>query len=324
MPADIAARQSAGPVRRWKPSQDLFFSKSAAISGAYAQPRVLNEDRSVGMDAVAGDTTRVAAVAPDGLFRAVVAMSDEAILTCDVTGKVTSWSATTERLFGFPAEQVLGTWLDDLFAAHLRPEVQTVIATARAGNQVGHFETEAVRPDGLPVPVSLSVCPVLADGEVLVALLVIVRDITEQRLAQAALAEVEARLEAGEALAHVGSWLWDLRTGTVQLSAEFYRIHGVEPLEFDGLFESYLGLIDPEDRERVRTGMEGSVASGRSFEDTYRVARTDRHVRVVKVRAQPTINSARIAMGLRGIGQDVTESVMDTGRMHFSHHLRDV
>lgn len=205
---------------------------------------------------------RVADVAPEGLFRAVVAMSDEAILTCDPTGHVTTWNATTERLFGYRAEEFVGTRLDHLFAHHLRSEVQTVIATVQAGNDVGHFETEAVRPDGLPVPVSLSMRPVLDDGDVLVALLVMARDITEQRLAQATLAEVEARLEAGEALAHLGSWLWDLRTGTVQLSAEFYRIHGVEPLEFDGLFESYLGLIDPEDRERVRAGMKGSVASG--------------------------------------------------------------
>ncbi len=252
-------------------------------------------------------------VASEGLFRAVVAMSDEAILTCDLAGQVTSWSAATERLFGFRAEEIVGTRLDDLFAVHLRPEVQTVISTVQAGNEVGHFETEALRPDGLPVPVSLSMCPVLDDDEVFVALLVIARDITEQRLAQATLAEVEARLEAGEALAHVGSWLWDVRTGTVQLSAEFYRIHGIQPLEFDGLFDSYLGLIVPKDRERVRSGMERSVASGRSFEDTYCVVRTDRQVRVVQVRAQPTLNSARAAMGLRGIGRDVTDNVTDTG-----------
>ena len=297
------------------PSQNSFSWKRATITSCVGSGRVLYEDRSLGWTQLAVQITEQGSLMslPEGLFRAVVAMSDEAILTCDLTGQVTSWSATTERLFGFRAEEIVGTRLDDLFAAHLRSEVQTVIATVQAGNEVGHFETEAVRPDGLPVPVSLSMCPVLDDGEVLVALLVIARDITEQRLAQATLAEVEARLEAGEALAHVGSWLWDLRTGTVQLSAEFYRIHGVEPLEFDGLFESYLGLIDPEDRERVRAGMEGSVASGRSFEDTYRVVRPDRQVRVVQVRAQPTLSSARAAMGLRGIGQDVTDRVTGTG-----------
>ena len=261
--------------------------------------------------------------APDGLFRAAVAMSDEAIFTCDLTGQVTSWSATTERLFGFRAEDVVGIGLDNLFAAHLRSEVQTVIATVQAGNEVRHFETEALRPDGLPVPLSLSMCTVLDNGEVLVALLVIARDITEQRLAQATLAEVEARLEAGEALAHVGSWLWDVRTGTVQLSAEFYRIHGVEPLEFDGLFESYVELIAPEDRERCGRAWRARWRQAVLLRDAYHVVRPDRHVRVVQVRAQPTLNSARAAMGLRGIGQDVTANVTHTGGPDLNRRPRD-
>jgi PAS domain S-box-containing protein len=211
-----------------------------------------------------------------------------------------------ERLFGAPADEVLDGPFDSLFASHLRPEVRTVIASVLAGDQVRHFETEILRPDGMPVPVSLSMCPVFDGDDRLAGSLVIARDITEQRLAQATLAEVEARLEAGEALAHVGSWLWDVRTGVVQLSAEFYRIHGLEPLEFDGTFDSYLALVDLVDRERVGAAMRASVASGHPFEDTYRVVHPDGHVSVVQVRAQPTLDSAGTAMGLRGIGHDVS------------------
>lgn len=69
-------------------------------------------------------------------------------------------------------------------------------------------------------------------------LVAVVRDITEQRLARAILAEVEFRLREGEALSHIGSWLWDLRTGAVQWSTEFHRIHGVDPFDFDGTFDS--------------------------------------------------------------------------------------
>ncbi|HUC15798.1 MAG TPA: PAS domain S-box protein [Acidimicrobiales bacterium] len=244
---------------------------------------------------------------PGALLRAVVEMSDDAIFTCDMAGQVTAWSATAERLFGSPAGDVLGTSFSALFAPHLRHEVETAIAIVVAGDLIKHFETEVVRPDGMPTPLSLSMCPLVDAGGVPVGSLVIARDITEQRLAQATLAEVEARLEEGEALAHVGSWLWDVRTGAVQLSAEFYRVHGVEPLEFDGTFESYLGLVEAEDRERVRAAMSQSVATGHPFEETYRVVRPDGHTRVVQARAQPTLGSAGTAMGLRGIGQDVTD-----------------
>ena len=68
----------------------------------------------------------------------------------------------------------------------------------------------------------------------------VARDITEQRLAQAALAETEARLREAEALAHVGRWLWDVGSGAVQWSEELHRIHGIDPRDFDGTLEAHL------------------------------------------------------------------------------------
>jgi PAS domain-containing protein len=187
--------------------------------------------------------------------------------------------------------------------------VQAVIATVLAGDRIRHFETEMLRPDGMPLPLSLSLCPVLNESGAVIGSVVIARDVTEQRLAQATLAEVDARMEDGEALAHIGSWLWDLRTGAVQWSTEFHRIHGVDPLDFDGTFESYLGLIHPADRDAVRAAMVHSVESGRPFESEYRVEHPGQLVRTVQVRAQPTFGSAGTAVGLRGIGQDVAQRV---------------
>ncbi len=270
------------------------------------------------MPAVRGDEAKVGDAAPEAMLRALVEMSDDAIFACDAAGAVTTWGATAERLFGWPAGDVLEGPLDALFPEHLRPEVRSVVATVIAGDRITHFETEVLRPDGMPVPVSLSLRPVFdvdqaGDvGDVPFGSVVIARDVTEQRLAQAALAEVEARLEMSEALAHAGSWLWDVRTGAVQWSAEFHRIHGVDPLDFDGTFESHIGLVHPGDREDVRAAMEASVASGRPLEREYRVVRPDRTQRVLRVTAQPAVGSAGRVVGLRGVGQDVTDDAAVT------------
>jgi len=240
-------------------------------------------------------------------LEAVVEISDDAIFTCDRSGEITTWGLTAVRLFGCSAVNALGAPLPALFAVHLRDEVRSVVARVGVGDRIKHFETEVLRADGMPMPISLSLCPILnLDGRP-VGLAVIARDITEQRVTQATLAEVEARLQEGEALAHVGSWLWDLRTGTVQWSQEFHHIHGVDPLDFDGTFESHLSRITPQDQPRVRRAMEESVTSGRAFASEYRIVRGDGEVRRLRVRAQPTIGSAGTAVGLRGIGQDVTD-----------------
>ena len=260
------------------------------------------------MDAPASDgQVKTSDVAPEALLQAVFEVSDYAIFTLGPTGRIATWCATGERLFGFRSCDVLERSLQCLFPEHLHVEVESVVGRVMAGERIYRFESEVLRSDGMPVPVWLSLCPIFDAFDSPVSAVVIASDITEQHIAQAALAEVESRLEEGEALAHVGSWLWDLRTGAVQWSGEFHRIHGIDPLDFDGTFEFHLGLIHPEDRDEVRTAMERSVESGGPFESEYRVIRPDDEIRLLKVRAQPTIGSAGTAVGLRGIGQDVTD-----------------
>src|ERR1700693_1386100 len=98
---------------------------------------------------------------PEALLRAIIEMSDDAIFTCDVDGRIVTWSITAERLFGRSAKEVMDGPLDVLFPSHLSDGVQIVIAAALAGDRIRHFETEALRPDGMPQPVSISLCPVL-------------------------------------------------------------------------------------------------------------------------------------------------------------------
>ena len=246
-------------------------------------------------------------VSSEALLSAIVEASADAVFSQDADGTIMSWDRTAERFFAYHAPEVLGRPVLSLFAEHLREEVRAVLERVSMGDRVSNHETEMLRKDGMPILVSLSLSPVFDGEDPPVASVAIARDITEQRLAQAALAEVEARVRDSEALAHVGSWLWDLRTGAVQWSDEFHRIHGVDPLEFDGTFESHVARVHPEDRGRIRSELEESVASGRPFEDEYRVVRPDEEVRYLHARAQPTIGSAGAVLGLRGIGQDVTD-----------------
>ncbi len=67
--------------------------------------------------------------------------------------------------------------------------------------------------------------------------------------------------------------------------------------------------------------MQGSVASGRPFSSEYHIVRPAGDIRRVRVRAQPTVGSAGTAVGLRGVGQDVTEDATD-GRVPAGHSDR--
>lgn len=243
---------------------------------------------------------------------ALVTTSGDAVVGTDAAGRVVSWNRAAERTFGRPAAEVVGEPFAALFPLHLRDELGAVLDTVAAGEPVRHVETEIVRGDGLPVPLSLSIGPVLGSngsgGDTVVGGLAVARDLTEQRLAQARLAEVEEQVRESESLAHVGSWLWDVRTGTVQWSEELHRIHGVEPLDFEGTVEAHLRPVHPDDRRRVRAALHEAVATPATPLDLrYRVRRPGGDVRDLHLRAQPALDATGAVLGLRGIGQDVTD-----------------
>ncbi|HEY1653241.1 MAG TPA: PAS domain S-box protein [Acidimicrobiales bacterium] len=257
-----------------------------------------------------GDATPVRALR-ETLFSLVIDLTDDAVIACDSSSTVTLFSGSAERLFGQPSAEIVGTSVRGLFPDHWADAMDRLFATVSAGECIRHFDSEIVRPDGMPIPVSLSLAPLpnvetsasqTEHGWVMVA-----RDVTEQRLAQATLAEIDVRLEEGQALSHVGSWLWDLRTGAVQWSLEFHRIHDVDPLEFAGTFEAYMELIASDDREMVRAAMTQSVHGSRPLDLEYRIVGVGRRPRVIRVVANPTVGSDCAVVGLRGIGQDVTD-----------------
>lgn len=248
-------------------------------------------------------------VTPEALLATVIDLTDDAVLTCDPGAAVAFFSSGAERLCGRSSLDMTGAPVTVLFAPHLHDEVAAVLARVAAGERIRHFETEIVRSDGLPVPVSLSLAPLVTDiggsaGSVLVA-----RDVTEQHLAQATLAEIDARLEEAEALSHIGSWLWDLRTGAVQWSSEFHRAHGIDPLDFAGTFADYIDLIHEDDRDAVRLAMTESVEQSRALDIEYRVRHPDQKEHLIRLHADPTQGSDGKSVGLRGIGHDITDEV---------------
>ena len=236
-------------------------------------------------------------------------LSSLGLFSQDVDGRIVHWNRGAERIFGYSGTEVRGATLAALAPDHLRADLESVGQRVAAGERVDRVFTETQRKDGMLVPIALSVSPVIEPSGVFIGSVGVVQDLTETRLAQAALAEVEQRFREWESLAHVGRWLWDVGTDAVQWSDELHRMHGLDPLEFEGTLAAHLGVVHPDDRERIRLQMEGAVASGEPFEDEYRIA-GDEESRWFAIRAEPTIGSSGEVVGLRGVSQQITVSAV--------------
>lgn len=124
---------------------------------------------------------------------------------------------------------------------------------------------------------------------------------TEEQLRQE-----RARLAEAQRIAHIGSWEWEVATNRVTWSDELYRMFRRDPQSFGASFEAVLECIHVEDRGRVRSLIERSVATGESAMFVHRL-QLDGEVRFVEGRGQVVRAADGSVLRMVGTAQDVTE-----------------
>lgn len=132
-------------------------------------------------------------------------------------------------------------------------------------------------------------------------------DVTARQRAEARLAESEARLREAQALAHVGSWQWDIERDRVTCSDEMFRILGLSPERFAGTFDALLAALHPEDRARTEQASLTAIRTKEPFDYVQRVMRPDGSVRYLRSRGAAVFDDGGHAVRLVGSGWDVTE-----------------
>jgi len=122
---------------------------------------------------------------PVAWLAAIVEHSDDAIVSKDLNGIITSWNAGAEQIFGYKAAEIVGQSILILIPPDRHGEEEFIIDKMRRGERIKHFDTVRRRKDGTLVDVSLTVSPIFADGRV-VGVSKIARDITARKQAQLA------------------------------------------------------------------------------------------------------------------------------------------
>ena len=110
--------------------------------------------------------------------------SDDAIVSKDLNGIVTSWNRAAERMFGYAAAEMIGKSILTIIPDDRRAEEDDVLGHIRKGEKVDHFETVRRRKDGTLVPISLTVSPIRDEHGVVIGASKIARDISERRQAE--------------------------------------------------------------------------------------------------------------------------------------------
>lgn len=118
---------------------------------------------------------------PRSHLSAIVDSSDDPIISKDLTGRIVSWNPAAERMFGYSAEEMVGSSVMRIIPPELHVEEEEILTRLRRGERIEHFETTRLRKDGTRVPVSVTISPVRDDSGRVIGASKIVRDVTIRR-----------------------------------------------------------------------------------------------------------------------------------------------
>jgi PAS domain S-box-containing protein len=143
----------------------------------------------IGASKIARDIgERRSAESAKAYLAAIVESSDDAIISKDLDGIIQSCNRSAERLFGYPASELIGRPVRILIPADRQSEEDHILDSVRRGKRVDHFETVRLTREGQPIDVSLTVSPVRDEAGRIIGVSKIARDITERKRAAAELA----------------------------------------------------------------------------------------------------------------------------------------
>jgi PAS domain S-box-containing protein len=127
------------------------------------------------------------------LLAAIVAASDDAIVSKTLEGIVLSWNEGAQRLFGYSPEEAVGQSINLIIPHELRQEERQILDRIRRGLRVDHFETVRVAKDGRRLDISLTVSPLRDESGRVIGASKVARDITDRKRMDAALRDADRR-----------------------------------------------------------------------------------------------------------------------------------
>lgn len=134
---------------------------------------------------------------------AIVDSSDDAIISKDLNGTISSWNAAATRLFGWPEHEIVGRPVLTLIPPELHHEEPEILRKLRAGERIEHYETQRLHKNGAILDVSITVSPVRGPNGQVIGASKIVRDISERRRIHQVLMESEKLAVAGRMAATI-------------------------------------------------------------------------------------------------------------------------
>ncbi|MES2505588.1 MAG: PAS domain S-box protein [Verrucomicrobiota bacterium] len=234
----------------------------------------------------------------------IVTSSDDAIISKNLDGIITSWNLGAQRMFGYSADEMIGKPVLLLLPADRHDEEPAILDRIRSGEYIHHYETVRQRKDGGLVDISLTISPIKdAEGRIIGASK-IGRDITERRKNELELGRREQLYRSiGESI-NYGIWVCDAEGRSVYTSESFLKLVGItqEQCANDG----WGAVLHPDDAESTLAEWQEICRQGGIWEKELRYKGVDGQWHPVLSRGIPIRNPKGEIVQWAGINLDIS------------------
>jgi two-component system, cell cycle sensor histidine kinase and response regulator CckA len=243
----------------------------------------------------------------EALYHDLVETSQDLIWQCDAEGRYTYLNPAWEAVLGYPVEEMLGK----RFADFQSPEQaqQDIIEFARLlqGASVKGYETVHIGKNGRKVYLVFNAKSIRDSEGAITGSRGTAYDITDRKKIENAIKEREYWFRESQRVAHLGSYVLDIRSGTWTSSEVLDDIFGIGQ-EYVRSVSGWSELIHPDDRERMVQYFSSVVTEKKRFDTDYRIIRKrDRTERWVSGLGELILDEKGVPIKMLGTIQDVTD-----------------
>ncbi len=151
---------------------------------------------------------------------------------------------------------------------------------------------------------------------------------TEQVKAHRAMDILQERLVLAQEASGSGTWDWDIESGRLAWSPEFFRLFGLDPSAQTSSFETWRAVVHPDDREKAEARIGRSISDHVPLVQAYRIVLPGRDVRWIEARGNTTYDASGLPRRMSGLCFDITERVaieeeLKAHREHLAELVKD-
>jgi PAS domain S-box-containing protein len=233
----------------------------------------------------------------------VIESSDDAIVSKDLNGIITSWNRAAERMFGYTAEEAVGQSIRMIIPADRQSEEDMVLGKIRSGQGVTHFETIRQRKNGEQIPISLTVSPIYDDHGVVIGASKIARDIGDRQRADGAARRLAAVVESSDDAIITKN----LNSIITSWNPAAERMFGYTAAEAVG---KSIRMLIPDELQGEEDTVLAKIRAGESLDHYETVRQRKDGTRLsISLTVSPIRDDRGMIVGASKIARDVTERV---------------